>query len=33
MSKRSCKYWPVCGSKDNCARCKGYQKKDKSVTK
>ena len=30
-TKRSCKYWAVCGSNANCAACRGgYVKKAKS---
>jgi len=24
--KRSCKYYDTCGTQENCARCKGYEK-------
>lgn len=27
-SKKSCKYYDVCGSSDNCPKCKGYIHKD-----
>lgn len=28
--KKGCKYYTCCGTKDNCARCKGFQKKKTS---
>lgn len=27
--KRTCKYYGVCGSPNNCLRCKGYEKDKK----
>ena len=32
-TKKSCKYWKVCGSNDNCKGCKGYEKKSGKSTK
>ena len=26
-AKKSCKYWSVCGSNENCKGCKGYSKR------
>ena len=26
--KTTCKYYDVCGNKENCARCTGYQNKE-----
>ena len=28
-SKRSCKYWDVCGNNENCKNCKGYETKER----
>lgn len=25
--KTKCKYYDTCGNKENCSRCKGYEKK------
>lgn len=27
--KKTCKYYKTCGNKDNCLRCKGYEKEKK----
>lgn len=27
--KKTCKYYKVCGAKENCSRCKGYIKRSR----
>lgn len=27
--KKTCKYYSVCGTKENCVKCKGYEPKEK----
>ena len=27
--KKTCKYYKICGNKDNCLKCKGYEKEKK----